>query len=89
MWIFARYGFYSIACASKPRGPLDRESLMIRARCRAHLENLQKPFPELAASEVLTWPHRDYRYRIIVAKSVWALRTGGIGSRAGLVQLQE
>jgi hypothetical protein len=45
---------------------------MIRARRAAHLSNLQKRFPALASGEVLTLPNRDYRYRLIVPKEVWA-----------------
>jgi hypothetical protein len=72
MWIFSIHGFYSIACASKPDGSLDPESVMVRARCKDHLRNLQKRFAALAGVEIATTPHRDYRYRMIVPKSVWA-----------------
>jgi hypothetical protein len=71
MWIFSIHGFYSIASASKPDGSLDRETVMVRARCKGHLRNLQKRFASLAGVEIGTMPHRDYRYRLIVAKSVW------------------
>jgi hypothetical protein len=71
MWIFTRYGFYSIACANKPDGSLDAQSLMIRARSSAHIKNLQVRFSALADNEILTWPGRDYRYRLIVPKDVW------------------
>lgn len=45
---------------------------MIRARRIAHLKNLQARFPAFSAVEVLTLPSRDYRYRIIVQKALWA-----------------
>jgi len=35
MWLFTRYGFYSIACARKPDNSLDPDLLMIRARPRS------------------------------------------------------
>jgi hypothetical protein len=83
MWLFTRYGFYSIACARKPDGSIDREQVMIRARRIAHLENLQARFPALSAAEVLTLPNRDYGYRVIVPKGLWA------GFASELAQEQE
>jgi hypothetical protein len=71
MWIFTRYGFYSIACARKPDGSIDPQCIMVRARQVAHLKNLQKRFPALTPTEVFTWPDRDYRYRLIIPKTVW------------------
>ena len=53
MWLFTRYGFYSIACANKPGGSVDTESVMVRARRIAHLRSLQKRFPGLAGGEIL------------------------------------
>jgi hypothetical protein len=58
MWIFTRYGFYSIACASKPDGSLDSQSVMVRARCIDHLRSLQKRFPALAVGNILELPNR-------------------------------
>jgi hypothetical protein len=45
---------------------------MVRARVRKHLTNLQKRFPTLAGGKILALPGRDYGYRIVVPKSVWA-----------------
>lgn len=72
MWIFTRYGFYSIACASKQDGSLDPDTVMVRARSKDHLRNLQERLPSLAGAEILVTPDGDYRYRILVAKRVWA-----------------
>jgi hypothetical protein len=72
MWLFTRYGFYSIACARKPDGSIDGETVMVRARRMSHLKSLQARFPGLAGLEILTWPDRDYRYRLMVAKPEWA-----------------
>ncbi len=72
MWLFTRYGFYSIASADKPDGSLDPDSLMIRSRVLAHLQNLKARFPALKDADVLVTPDRDYRYRVIVSKSDWA-----------------
>jgi len=71
MWVFTRYGFYSIACASKSDGSLDNQSVMVRARCIAHLCSLQKRFPALAVGKILELPNRDYRYRLIIPKASW------------------
>jgi hypothetical protein len=76
MWVFTRYGFYSIACASKPDGSLDSQSVMVRARCIAHLRSLQKRFPALAVGKILELPNRDYRYRLIVPKASWTAIVG-------------
>lgn len=32
MWVFTRYGFYSIACGDNPERSLDPDIIMIRAR---------------------------------------------------------
>ena len=72
MWIFTRYGFYSVACASKPDDSLDKETVMVRGRSKDHLHNLRNRFPAIAAAEIVTMADRDYRCRIILAKSVWA-----------------
>jgi hypothetical protein len=83
MWLFTRYGFYSVACARHPQGSIDPNTLMIRARRVAHLTNLQKRFPALGISEILTLPNRDYRYRLLVAKEAW------VGIVAELAQEQQ
>ena len=71
MWVFTRYGFYSIACASKSDGSLDNQSVMVRARCIAHLRSLQKRFPALAVGKILDLPNHDYRYRLVIPKASW------------------
>lgn len=75
MWIFTRYGFYSVASATAEANSdasADPNPMMVRARSKAHLENLQKRFKELAGCQILEWPGRDYRFRIIVGKKTWA-----------------
>lgn len=71
MWLFTRYGFYSVACAKKKDGSLDPSAMMVRARRKSHLEALQKRFAQLAAAEIVMLPGRDYKYRLIVAKDSW------------------
>ena len=77
MWLFTRYGFYSIACADKPDGSLDTQTVMVHARRIARVCKVcRKRFPALAAGEILTWPKRDYRYRLIVPKTSWVAIIG-------------
>jgi hypothetical protein len=76
MWIFTRYGFYSIACASKRDGSLDGQSVMVRARCIAHLRSIQKRFPALAVGKILELPDHDYRYRLVISKACWTTIVG-------------
>ncbi len=74
MWVFTRYGFVSIACARKKDGSLDEDTVMVRARARKHLENLQERFPDsaLGKADILTGAGTDYRFRLIVPKAEWA-----------------
>ena len=78
MWLFTQYGFYSVVCArdlspttaNSPSG-IAKDTLMVRARVRRHLEDLQKRFPELAGCEILTTLNTDYRFRLVVSKTDW------------------
>lgn len=45
---------------------------MVRSRRKTHLQALQLRFPELSALDITRTDERDYRYRIIVAKELWA-----------------
>ncbi len=77
MWLFTKYGFYSAVCARQGDGrygqPLDTQRIMVRARVRAHLEALQRRFPELLAGcEIKEYPGSDYAFRIFVDKSSWS-----------------
>jgi hypothetical protein len=73
MWVFTKYGFYSIACANDSDGNLDTNTVMVRARDDQHLRNLKERFPdtEIGTSEIVALPGRDYGFRIIVPKSAW------------------
>jgi hypothetical protein len=73
MWIFTRYGFFSIACANNTDGTINPDTVMVRARLHEHLVCLKNRFPdsELGKAEILTWDGRDYRYRIILPKTAW------------------
>jgi hypothetical protein len=77
MWIFTKYGFFSIVCARRGNGRyaqlVDPERIMVRARVRGHLEALQKRFPDLLAeSVILDSVGTDYAHRLFVPKAVWA-----------------
>jgi DNA-3-methyladenine glycosylase I len=71
MWLFTRYGFFSVACADGPDGAPDPEKLMIRAQREEHLRRLQDRFAAISAAGIITTPNRDYRFRIVVAKESW------------------
>jgi hypothetical protein len=74
MWIFTRYGFVSVACAKKKDGSIDEDKVMVRARARKHLENLQERFADttFGKAEILIGAGTDYKYRIIMPKAEWA-----------------
>jgi len=75
MWLFTQYGFYSVVCARDLAGNparVDPDTLTVRARCRRHLELLQKRFPQLATLEIADSTNTDYRFHVVVPKTVWA-----------------
>jgi len=74
MWIFTRYGFYSIACANKAgSGGIDPNTVMVRSRLKEHLLNLQERFKDTAIAKLSIGDstHTDYRYRIVMPKADW------------------
>lgn len=71
MWIFTKYGFFSIACARNENGGIDPSLLMVRTRMSEHLENLKRRFPALEAFEIRGAEFADYPFRLIVPKSLW------------------
>jgi hypothetical protein len=74
MWLFTQYGFYSVVCARDLQGGpnrIDPSAVMVRARCRRHIESLQKRFPQFAPLEIGDTADTDYRFRIVVSKPVW------------------
>jgi hypothetical protein len=67
MWLFTRYGFFSVTVSS-----VDPGTMQIRARDRGHLERLIERFPgELGAAAILETKDSDYRFRLIVKRSEW------------------
>ena len=78
MWLFTKYGFFSVVAAKKPDGKtlsskLDPTQLMVRARVRQHLVNLQMRFASLRDLAVLEDEGADYRFRLVVPKADWAM----------------
>jgi len=43
VWVFTRYGFYSIACTGRQNGAIDPGTVMIRALRAAHLRSRRNP----------------------------------------------
>lgn len=77
MWLFTKYGFFSVVCARQGDGrsdrPIDQDRLMVRARLRDHLHALKERWPgELGSCDIQTFAGSDYAFRIFVAKPVWA-----------------
>lgn len=81
MWIACRYGWISLACARKDGGrshEVDPDTMMLRARCREHLESLRRKFDALAEYRVTETPRIDYRWRLVCPKDVAAHVVAGL-----------
>ena len=66
MWLFSRFGFYSIV--------YKQGKTLIRARVREHLQNLigfavEHRLAGAARWEIAEWDRADYRWRIIMSKA--------------------
>ena len=76
MWIFTKYGFFSVVCArvgEDPGARVNPERVMIRARDPSHLFELRNAFQDqLGAEPVIKTPNGDYGWRMIVDKWIWA-----------------
>ena len=74
MWLFTKYGFFTVVCARKDPeigSGVETETLMVRARSKKHLENLAEKFQESKDYKIATTFSTDYRYRILVPKKIW------------------
>ena len=70
MWLFTRYGFFSVVRATDEPG-----CVQVRARVADDLEQLRSfSASRLAATlpSVVSTPHADYAYRVIVPQPLWA-----------------
>tara|TARA_Y100000034_G_C6900069_1_gene415942 strand:- start:1502 stop:1876 length:375 start_codon:yes stop_codon:yes gene_type:complete len=75
MWLFTKYGFFSVVCArQEENSPLtiDLDKVMVRARKKKHLQNLKHRFIELIGNcQIIMTSGRDYPCRMVIAKDVW------------------
>ncbi len=74
MWLFTQYGFFSVVCARDLTGHkagIDDTMVMLRARKHEHLESLRNRFVELKTCEILETADTDYRYRLVIPKTLW------------------
>src|SRR5687767_11117776 len=78
MWLFTKYGFFSVVSARDSSGGVDIATLQVRARLRGHLVSLIERF-ELAA-EVVETRDADYRFRILVPKTTWSTVAGELAT---------
>jgi hypothetical protein len=75
MWLFTRYGFFSVVCGrtNKGSGAVDPDLVIVRSRDRQHLERLKERFPhQFWRLKVHESAGTDYAYRIFVEKKTWA-----------------
>ena len=77
MWIFTKYGFFSVVCSRQGDGgygrKVDTRRVMVRARVRTHLEALKDRFPCLIGdAEICEFVGTDYAYRLFLEKDVWS-----------------
>lgn len=69
MWIFTKYGFYSVT-----KSPVEKGKMQIRARTREDLENIQIFFQDklrTGAPVIIETNSADYRWRVVVSRSDW------------------
>ena len=71
MWLMTKYGFFSIGCAWKTEtdNTPHPDLMMIRARSKAHLVNLQDRFKAFGKYAITETQDTDYPCRIIASKS--------------------
>ncbi len=77
MWIFTRYGFFSVVSARQGDGKygqaIDPARVMVRARVRGHLESLKERFADLIGlCDIHEFIGTDYDFRIFIDKRVWS-----------------
>ena len=80
MWIFTIHGFFSVVAYAVEGGNnmpnpsrtriVDPSRVAVRARNPAHLESLQRAYPELNG-KIRKTKRSDYCCRLIVTKEIW------------------
>lgn len=79
MWLFTKYGFFSVVCArdlsrkkAKHLQVLDKNLVMIRSRRFEHLCQLIKRFMSILDDyEIQNTEDTDYPYRLIIPRKLW------------------
>jgi hypothetical protein len=66
MWIFSKYGFFSVTQHAKRR-----DNIQVRARTDQDLLDLKAAFPALDRCPIIETPDADYRWRLIVQRWKW------------------
>jgi hypothetical protein len=77
MWIFSRYGFFSIVNKLDKGQPVDRP-LQIRTRWDSHLKRLRAAFPELPEPSRVTRSSDYSPHRIYASPEQWATVMAGM-----------
>ena len=73
MWVFTEIGFFScVALEDEPT------VVMVRGRVKKDLERFQRLVADLGHKppEISEWSLRDYKYRCLVERDVWAEALG-------------
>lgn len=68
MWLFTKYGFFSVTQHTKRR-----DNIQIRARTDQDLRDLKDAFPPLDRCPIIETPDADYRWRLIVQRWKWEI----------------
>lgn len=69
MWVFSKFGFFSVVQAKSEPG-----RVQVRARVKDDLQRLSAFASESVAipmPAIITTPHADYAYRIVIEQSDW------------------
>ena len=78
MWLFTRWGFYSIACARQGNdgstgNEIDSHSLVIEAFDEQHLTALKSHLPDLIGNcFIKKVADSEFRFHMIVDKNIWS-----------------
>ena len=78
MWLFTRWGFYSIACARQgddgsTGNEIDSHSLVIEAFDEQHLTALKSHLPDLIGNCFIKQvAESEFRFHMIVDKNIWS-----------------
>lgn len=83
MWYGTTLGWFSTVAARADggKGDIDPDTLMVRARKKSHLENLQREFPDIRDAPIIETPHADYAVRLILPREKWIRIIADLTSR--------